>query len=217
MFVQMNTLLSQIQGSVDQDSRDKIVMLQGLIQQRSVMVEQMEVKFDEGKSILNRCHPLADLYTPRPGKGVSINRIIRYELDILTSISSFKHAVRKKIVLTEDIPAIYEFYEEIHTILYTVLLNAIEALVDQENPELTVESQYVDGNIMITIINSGDSLSFENREKIFDPFFSTKKGHLGVGLYLADNYIKQLGGTLVPAVCAGRTFFTVRFPIAPTS
>ena len=213
MFSQADRLLDKIKESNGKDLSLHVDSLQNLLRKRSILSEQMETKLLEGQDILTRCQALGELYKNSSDHGISINRIIQYELDILTSITFFKHGIKKNIFLSEKLPPIFLFPEEIHNIIFAILLNAIEALGSIDNPELTVKSRFENGNIVVEIINAGDSLGHIEYDKIFEPFFSTKKDHSGLGLYLAHIFMNRIGGTICPAVSSGETVFTITVPL----
>jgi len=212
MFSKADDLLDKIKNANGDGCDQDIEALQSLLSQRSLMVDQMEIKLEQGQNILARCHSLTSLYSFEPDKEIYLNRIIQYELDILTSFSFFKHGVTKKVTLADDIPAISRFHIELHNIIYVILLNAIEALHGVDQPELTVNSYYKDNKIFVEIINKCDGAWLDDTVDIFTPFYSTKVGHAGVGLYLADTFIKKIGGRIDAAFINGETCFTISLP-----
>ncbi len=212
MFSQAGELLDEIGNSDGTEKELLIKKLDDLLSQRSMMVDQMESKLQQSCRIVKRSLPLANLYELNTEKSISVNRIIDYEVEILLANSFFKHEVQKNIILSEDLPHLKCHFVELHTVLYVIILNAIDALKSSETPVLTVKTENLDKQIQITIENSGGNITHNHNEEIYQPFYSTKKGHLGVGLYLADKCIKTIGGTISYATSDGITSFVVSIP-----
>ena len=98
-----------------------------------------------------------------------------------------------------------------------LVLNAFEALADQGG---TVRvSTGTDGeHAILRVADNGPGIPDQVKEKIFNPFFTTKGSGKGVGLGLAivQQIVEAHGGTIVLESAAGQgTAFTVAFPAAP--
>ena len=65
------------------------------------------------------------------------------------------------------------------------------------------------GRVFIAISDSGKGIEKEIRDKIFLPFFTTRKDGAGIGLTLSKNIIEAHGGYLSYAPRDGRTEFVV--------
>jgi two-component system NtrC family sensor kinase len=93
--------------------------------------------------------------------------------------------------------------------------NAIDAI--GKNGEVKIKTGLVSNNseIAITISDSGPGIPGEMLDRIFDPFFSTKKVGEGTGLGLSITYsiIEKLGGRITVESEGGHgTTFTVYLP-----
>ncbi|WP_242929560.1 sensor histidine kinase [Pontibacter vulgaris] len=101
----------------------------------------------------------------------------------------------------------------IDQVLINLLVNAIEAVKDQPNPEITLTA-YTDTEkkTIIKVIDNGTGMSKEVQEKIFIPFFSTKKQGSGIGLSLCKQIVLLHGGTMqVHSEVGEGTVFSLRF------
>jgi signal transduction histidine kinase len=93
------------------------------------------------------------------------------------------------------------------------MLNARDAMPDGGNLEITVKQ--ADGNVEMLFKDTGRGIDPEVKDKVFDPFFSTKGPTQGTGLGLSICYsiIKDHGGTIEIDSEKGRgTQFTIRIP-----
>jgi signal transduction histidine kinase len=67
--------------------------------------------------------------------------------------------------------------------------------------------------LLITVDDWGRGISPENREKLFEPFFSTKKTGMGMGLYIAKQFIEEhFGGKLILDPKKKNTSFRITIP-----
>ena len=90
--------------------------------------------------------------------------------------------------------------EQLHQVLLNLVLNGIQAL-GQEG-KITIQARVLPGapnrtnQIEISVSDTGGGISREQLEKIFRPFYTTKRGGTGLGLSLCRRIISQHGGTL---------------------
>ena len=91
-----------------------------------------------------------------------------------------------------------------HTII-NLLLNAIQAC--KPGGKVLV-SAAVDDAVRIRITDNGCGIAPENRQRIFEPFFSLRQGGTGLGLFLSLNFVRRWGGDVLleSAVGQGSTF-----------
>jgi signal transduction histidine kinase len=78
-----------------------------------------------------------------------------------------------------------------------VLNNAIEAMERAAKKDLRVAIRSIKESVEIQIQDSGDGIDLTNIEKVFDPFYTTKKGHAGLGLTMTTGIIREIAGTLL--------------------
>jgi two-component system nitrogen regulation sensor histidine kinase NtrY len=98
-------------------------------------------------------------------------------------------------------------------VLINLLVNAIEATKGQPNPTILL-SAYIaaDKKIIIKVADNGTGMSREIQEKIFIPFFSTKKQGSGIGLSLCKQIIMLHRGSIQVQSAEGQgTAFLLRF------
>jgi len=83
-------------------------------------------------------------------------------------------------------------------VLVNLVLNALEAMVDQPNSDktATIEVSLSAGRILIAVHDSGCGVGAEQQDRLFDAFFTTKATGLGMGLAISHQIIEDHGGTL---------------------
>jgi sensor histidine kinase regulating citrate/malate metabolism len=84
------------------------------------------------------------------------------------------------------------------TILGNLIDNAFEASIAAKDPRVGIEFKREEGNYAIYVINNGALIGEDEKDKIFDPGYSTK-GYLarGYGLYLVKKIVDHYGGNIV--------------------
>ncbi|WP_409478681.1 sensor histidine kinase [Pseudobdellovibrio sp. HCB154] len=107
--------------------------------------------------------------------------------------------------------------EQIYQVIYNLVQNATHALaeIDSPNKKIELSAKVQDSSVCLAIEDNGSGIKPENLEKIFEPFFSTKKMGQGSGLGLAISYgIMQMHGGQIQvksSINVGTTF-TLVFP-----
>ena len=96
-----------------------------------------------------------------------------------------KKHIELEIILRDTALAVYADVNLIEQVLINLIVNAIEAVKDREKPRITLSAE-VQGNnkTLIKVTDNGLGMQQELLEKIFIPFFSTRKTGSGIGLSL---------------------------------
>jgi signal transduction histidine kinase len=94
----------------------------------------------------------------------------------------------------------------------SLVLNAAEAM--PAGGTVTVRTRARDGGAELTVSDGGEGIAPDVRPRIFDPFFSTRPGHLGLGLCVVEAVVLCAGGWLDVWSEPGGTTVTVWLPAA---
>jgi signal transduction histidine kinase len=73
--------------------------------------------------------------------------------------------------------------------------SAVGAVVDDEHL-VTLSTRAQDGRVTIVIADRGAGIDPAHLPRVFDPYFTTKRGGTGLGLAIAKNIVEGLGGTI---------------------
>lgn len=114
----------------------------------------------------------------------------------------------------QPLPPILMDREQMKQVILNLLLNAVQAMPKGGNLVLKGHIPEGDRWIRLSIQDSGVGISCEDINKLFDPFFSTKEGGMGLGLSIAHRIIDQHHGKIEVESTPGEgTLFTVWLPI----
>ena len=100
--------------------------------------------------------------------------------------------------------------------LMNLILNAIDASASSENPKIIIKTTCDPQWMSIIVNDNGTGIPWEMRERIFEPFYSTKepgKG-TGLGLSVSHNIVAAHGGTLTAANTDTGAMFKMMLPHA---
>jgi signal transduction histidine kinase/putative methionine-R-sulfoxide reductase with GAF domain len=114
----------------------------------------------------------------------------------------------------EPLPLITVDKEQIKQVILNLLMNAIQAM--PAGGELGIKGRFSkDGYwVELAIQDSGLGIPPEDMDKLFDPFFSTKEGGIGLGLSIAHRIIDQHHGKIeVESHPGNGTLFTISLPV----
>ena len=114
----------------------------------------------------------------------------------------------------ETLPLITVDKEQIKQVILNLLINAIQSMPG--GGELSIGGQFSkDGYwVELTVQDSGMGIPPEDMDRLFDPFFSTKEGGIGLGLSIAHRIIDQHHGKIEVESNPGRgTCFILSLPV----
>lgn len=100
----------------------------------------------------------------------------------------------------------------IEQVLINLIKNAIQAFDSQPAKKIILSAHDSDGHIIISVKDNGNGIDSDALEKIFIPFFTTKKTGSGIGLSLSRQIMRQHGGQIsVKSKLGEGTEFVLRF------
>ena len=85
--------------------------------------------------------------------------------------------------------------KKIREILINILMNAVEAEIEKGGA-IEISAKQENSQIVISVKDHGEGIPASNLEKIFDPLFTTKINGTGLGLYIANEFIKEYHGKI---------------------
>ena len=83
--------------------------------------------------------------------------------------------------------------------MLNLIMNAIEAMsgVEDRSRELIITTRNIDADqVQVSVADSGPGLDPKAASRIFDPFYTTKSGGMGMGLSICRSIVQNQGGRL---------------------
>ena len=196
------------------ENNPDIAALRELLVSRQAFVDQGQEKLAGAREILRRVAPLGVFVNSLREESCGINEIVRKTVDFACADSFFKHKVEKDLQLAEGLPEFTGLAVELYQVLSFVLENAIDSLREtQHAPRLLIKTAFTEAGLIVSVEDSGAGVTADLQKKIFEPFFSTRQGHLGLGLFWARRLLEKIGGTISCRSAAGATVFACRLPL----
>jgi signal transduction histidine kinase len=143
----------------------------------------------------------------------SLNAIIDDLVGFVRNDLATRH-VELSTSLDPDDPTGYIDANQIRQCLINLVRNAADAVSANGGGNVVLRTRGDRGRVEIAVEDDGVGIASEVLPRLFDPFFSTKKGGSGLGLALTQQIIRDHGGEIHVATRVGRgTTFTLSVPV----
>lgn len=129
---------------------------------------------------------------------LNINSLMR-EVVELASLDMRWESIRLELKLESDLPMVMGSAVQLQQVLLNLIANARDAIKQSEiaNGFISIETKKLDSRwLQISVTDNGPGIQAEKMDSIFKPFFTTKNGGTGMGLWIAQMIIEQHGGKL---------------------
>lgn len=178
--------------------------LHELVLQESLSQDDLEDMKESVSAILNRSNhlqlfvesyrKLAMLPSPKKVK-TEISQLIETSLKVMNplfkkeNISVINSINFQRWLMIDS--------QQIEQVLINLLTNCMYALEEVEQKQIMISAESKNKRFFITITDSGKGIEKEIEDKIFLPFFTTRKEGAGIGLTLSKNIVEAHGGYLI--------------------
>jgi two-component system NtrC family sensor kinase len=204
--------LAAIQGNLGRiDALEREMDLDFMLDDIPNLIEESEEGTERIKKIVIDLKNFA-----HPGEQTLQNADINQNLD--STLNVVWNELKYKVTVTKesgDVPPVECYPHQLNQVFMNLLVNAAQAI--EKKGEIKIVTQALDGQVEISISDTGSGIPKENLSRIFDAFFTTKevgKG-TGLGLNMAYNIIQKHKGTIdVQSEVGKGTTFRIRIPVA---
>jgi len=112
-----------------------------------------------------------------------------------------------------DIPHFFANIHEMREVFFNLIINAVQSIKPPGKVQASLNYHSQDQAIEIQISDTGQGVSQESVDKLFNPFFTTRHGALGLGLFVTKQIIHRYGGSVrVESRPNEGSLFVVRLP-----
>jgi signal transduction histidine kinase len=170
-----------------------------------------------GADIVRECRNMEDLITRilEYSKPLKLN-VTAVDMNSVLDDAANRVPIPKRIKVEkkiETVPAISGDHELLAVVVANILKNAKEAIRGKGG--IQIETGAVDGFVFLSVKDSGMGMDVEEREMIFNPFFSKKTEGMGLGLAYVKKVVEEHDGRVEVVSRKGRgATFTLKFPVA---
>ena len=164
------------------------------------------------KSLVDEFSQFARMPAPRR-ESTDVHELLRRVLVLYDGL--FEH-VRLETLFAVDLPRVRLDPDQIRRVIINLVDNAIEAINQQG--QVVVETQHDPGTSLVRIVlaDDGPGIAPADREKLFMPYYSTKKRGSGLGLAIVRRVVAEHDGTIEVGENQPRgTRFTIELPCEP--
>src|SRR6266446_2104680 len=135
---------------------------------------------------------------------VDVNDLIREMIVLLRSEAS-RYSISIRTELAEHLPRVMGDRVQLQQVFMNLMLNGIDAMKDTTGASaLTIKSETADGQVLISVSDTGVGFPQEQADQIFKAFFTTKDNGTGMGLPISRSIIESHGGRLWAVGASGR-------------
>ncbi len=177
--------------------------LHELVQQESLSTEDLDDMKQSVVTMLNRSdhlqqfvesyRKLAMLPTPQKEK-TEISALIQHCIEIMKPLFK-QHKIEIQFEINQKRWLYVDAYQ-MEQVFINLFTNSIFALENHEKKQMTISAEAKEKRFFIKITDSGNGIDTEIEDKIFLPFFTTRKEGAGIGLTLSKNILEAHGGYL---------------------
>ena len=139
-----------------------------------------------------------------------VHVILQRVLDLL-SAQAQKKGVRLRTEFQADAPMLLCDEEQLMQVFLNLVLNALQML--PQGGEIAIRTRAGREVFIIEVADNGPGIPTEKRQRVFDPFFTTREGGIGLGLTVVQQIVQAHGGAIsLHADVLGGACFRIRLP-----
>ena len=127
---------------------------------------------------------------------LSLDEVVREALTFLRyEVQSRDTHITHHAASTE--PLVLADRTQLQQVLVNLVVNAMQALVQSKERKITIQTTVVeDSSVVCSVEDTGTGISPEHLPRVFESFFTTKAGGMGMGLALCRSILEAHGGNL---------------------
>lgn len=181
------------------------ITVENMQKARAEHPEQFDEVFREGaatlagelanlKTIIGRFSDFSKMPPPRKER-VQLNEIVRQVLRLFDAqFHAATGSVRTELELDESLEPLAADPEQLKRALQNLVLNALDAMPD--GGTLKLRTTHSNGAVCVEVSDSGTGLTPEESDRLFTPYYTTKRHGTGLGLAIVQAVVSDHGGKI---------------------
>jgi PAS domain S-box-containing protein len=154
---------------------------------------RIERQGNRAADVINRLRSFYKKGTPPEREMLKVEEIVQ-EITFLLRKETVRHSITIRSDIDADLPDIFADRVQLQQVFMNLMLNGIEAM-KEKGGELTISSRLnSEGQVIVSISDTGVGLPIESTEKIFEAFHTTKPQGTGMGLAITRSILESHGG-----------------------
>jgi signal transduction histidine kinase len=153
---------------------------------------------------------------------IDLNKVILEAIDLI-QFQLKKNNIDLIFVLDDTIPKIFGDKLSLEQLIVNIIMNSKDAILEkqfsssEENGTIQMTTFFDEQTVTMIIQDNGSGISEDIMNKIWSPFFTTKKRDhgTGIGLSICNKILKDHNATVSIQSDSNGTQFSIRFPVAP--
>ena len=147
------------------------------------------------KAIIGRFSDFAKMPAPQL-ETIDVNDVARDVVRLFSAqfISPGKPPIAARLDLADDLPKVDADPDQLRRALRNLVLNAMDAMPN--GGDLVVRTRAVDGRVAIEVSDTGEGLTKEECERLFTPYYTTKRHGTGLGLAIVQSVVADHHGSI---------------------
>ena len=150
---------------------------------------------DRAGNIIDRIRAHIKKAPPRKDR-CDLNEAVTEVVELARSAIS-KHGISLQMRLAKDLFGVRGDRVQLQQVILNLILNAVEAMSAVDGPrELLISTEQQQSNGVVSVCDSGPGVDPEQRERVFEAFYTTKSNGVGIGLSICRSIVDAHGGRL---------------------
>ena len=211
-------MVSHLAASISHEVRNPLTASRGFIQMLSQDIPEQTRKryadialqeLDRATEVINDYLTFANPDFENTEK-IGVSEEIHYAINVITPLANMKD-ISIKLSLNSDSYYVKGTKKKFQQCLINIIKNAIESMTT--NGELQINQSYLDSTIQIDIRDEGIGMTYEQINRLGEPYFTTKEKGTGLGMMVSFSIIKAMGGKIHVTSHPGKgTCFSIVLP-----
>jgi signal transduction histidine kinase len=149
---------------------------------------------------------------PRLATG-DVGEVVQHVAGLIREDGARARAVELELHVEPSLPDVSHDADLMTQVLWNIALNGVEAM--EGRGRLRIQVTRENGHVAMAVSDTGRGIPADDLRRIFEPFYSRKRGGSGLGLAIARRIVESHGGRIEVESAPGEgTRFTVLLPVA---